>query len=308
MKILTVCSVNSGKIAPFVIEQAATLKEKGCEMDFFTVEGKGIRGYLRNREKLNRKINEFHPDIIHAHYGLSGLLANLQRKIPVITTYHGSDINDRKILRLSKIVIFLSRFNIFVSQKNIDIAKPKKNYALIPCGVNIDIFKPLNRNECRNKLGFGEEEKLILFSSSFDNRVKNPALAKEAVELLKNTRLIELKGYGRQQVCELMNAVDAVLMTSFTEGSPQFVKEAMACNCPIVSTDAGDVKKLIFDVEGCFICPFSAKEIAEALQTVFFLNKKTAGRNKILNLDNQQIAEKIMNIYRNVVPDRHSVG
>ncbi|MDR0830723.1 MAG: glycosyltransferase family 4 protein [Prevotellaceae bacterium] len=301
MKTLIVCSKNSGKIAPFILDQAESLKAQGIEIEFFTVSSKGLRGYLKSRKGLLQIINDFQPNIIHAHYGLSGLLANLQRKIPVITTYHGSDINNKKVLKFSKIAIFLSKFNIFVSQKNIEIAKPKKNYDLIPCGIDFDIFKPLDKEKCRAKFGFTNDEKLVLFSSSFDNQVKNSELAHSAVNLLPNVKLIELKGYTREQVCELMNAADAVLMTSRTEGSPQFIKEAMACNCPIISVNVGDVESVIADTENCFVCAYNAEEIAENLQKIIIANTRTTGRNKVLNFDNKKVAKKIIDIYKKII-------
>jgi len=300
MKVLIVCSKNSGKIAPFILDQVESLKVQGIEIDFFTISQKGLFGYWKSRRGLIQKISDFQPEIIHAHYGLSGLLANLQRKIPVVTTYHGSDINNLKVLRFSKIAVCLSKFNIFISQKNINIVKPKKNYALIACGVDTELFKPLEKIECREKLGFTNDEKFVLFSSGFDNRVKNSTLAKAAVKLLPDAKLIELKAYTREQVCLLMNAVDAVLMTSFSEGSPQFIKEAMAVNCPIVSVDVGDVREVIDDTENCFVCSHSEKEISEALQKIFFVNKRTFGREKILKFDNKIVAEKIIEIYKNV--------
>ena len=302
MKILIVCSKNSGKIAPFILDQAESLEEQGIKIDFFTISRKGLHGYLSSRKELLQKIKEFQPNIIHAHYGLSGLLANLQRKIPVVAIYHGSDINNRKILRFSKIAILLSKFNIFVSQKNIDTVKPKRNYALIPCGVDTKLFKPLDKHECRIKLGFSENEKLVLFAGAFDNKVKNAELAHQAISLLQAVKLIELKGFTRQEVAILMNAVDAVLMTSRSEGSPQFIKEAMACNCPIVSVNVGDVKEVIFGVEGCFISINNADEIAENLQKAISFGK-TAGREKIieLGLDSETTAKKIINIYKQVI-------
>jgi len=300
-RILIVCSINWGKVAPFVLDQAESLKVQGIEIDFYTISQKGLWGYLKSRKGLLQKIKEFTPDIVHAHYGLSGLFANLQRRVPVVTTYHGSDINYRKMFRFSRMAIVLSKFNIFVSQKNIEKVKPEQNYALIPCGVDTELFKPLNKAECRAKLGFTNDEKIVLFSASFDNKIKNPVLAKNAIELLPDVRLIELKGYSRQQVSLLMNAVDAVLMTSFTEGSPQFIKEAMACNCPVVSVDVGDVKDVISGVENCFITPYDHKIIAECLHNVISSGKRTMGRDKISHFDNQLIAEEIVKVYNKVL-------
>jgi glycosyltransferase involved in cell wall biosynthesis len=303
MKILIVANFNGGKFAPFVEEQAQAIGNQGIDIVYFGVEGKGISGYLKNRKQLINSIKAEKPDIIHAHYGLSGLLANLQRKIPVITTYHGSDINNKKALIFSKISILLSKFNIFVSQKNINTAKPKKNFALIPCGVDKEIFNPKKKAECRANFGFGENEKLVLFSSSFDNTVKNAELAKNAVAMLNNVKLLELKGYNRLQVSGLMNAVDVCLLTSFSEGSPQFVKEAMACSRPIVATDVGDIQQVFGDTEGCFLTDFNVEHCAEQLKKALEFaqkNEHTNGCNRleILQLDNKTIVNKLIEIYK----------
>ena len=124
MKILIVASYNKSRFVPFIVEQAEALKVAGCDVDWFGLQGKGVKGYFKNLPALKNKIKECQPDIIHAHYGLSGLFANLQRKVPVVTTYHGSDINERKVLRFSKLAMRLSSWNIFVSQKTLRIAKP----------------------------------------------------------------------------------------------------------------------------------------------------------------------------------------
>ncbi len=305
MRVLIVANYNKDQFTPFITEQVDSLKSLGVDVDYFGVVGKGNLGYLKNRKKLIRKIKGFQPDIIHAHYGLSGLLANLQRKIPVVTTYHGTDINNDKVFRYSKISIFLSSFNIFVSEKNRTKAKQTKKQALIPCGVDIDLFKPIEKQDAREKLGYKQEDKLVLFAGAFDNKLKNAELAKEAITQLGDVKLIELKGYTRQEVALLMNAVNTVLMTSFTEGSPQFIKEAMACNCPIVSVDVGDVKEIASDVKSCFISDYDVSEIAGNLQKAISLDKTTS-RDRIikLGLDSKTIAKKIIGIYKQVVAEK----
>ncbi|MCL2597538.1 MAG: glycosyltransferase [Paludibacter sp.] len=305
LKILIVCSKNSGRIAPFIAEQVDFLKKANCNVEIFTVEGKGSWGYLKNYRKFLRKISDFQPVIIHAHYGLSGLLANLQRRVPVVTTYHGSDINSKKVLRFSKIAILLSKFNIFVSQKNIQTAKPKKNYALLPCGVDTEIFIPLNNKDViRENYNLDITKKYVLFSSSFDNAVKNYYLAEKVINKNKNVTLLELKDYTRQQVSELMNAVDCALLTSFSEGSPQFIKEAMACNCPVVSVDVGDVREKLEGVANCYVTnTYDENEIVACLLKVLEQNSRSNGREKIieLKLDNKLIIKELIKIYHNIL-------
>ena len=117
MKVLIVASYNTGSFSPFVVEQMQALCQQGIEIDTYGIVGKGLLGYLKNINGIRRKICEFQPDLIHAHYGLSGLCANIQRKVPVVTTYHGSDIHSNGwILKMSRFSIKLSDYNIFVSK------------------------------------------------------------------------------------------------------------------------------------------------------------------------------------------------
>lgn len=303
IKVLIVCSGNSGKVAPFISEQADSLKNVGVELDFFIVKGKGMFGYLGNQAQLKKKIELFKPDIIHAHYGLSALLANLQREVPVVSTYHGSDINEPRVYWLSRLAMQLSKYNIFVSEKNIKLAKQRNKLALIPCGVNMIMFTPQDKNQARAKLMWSNELKYILFAGSFDNHVKNPGLAINAVSRLNNVKLIELKAYSREEVALLMNAADLCLMTSHSEGSPQFIKEAMACNCPIVSVNVGDVANIIDNVEGCYMAPNEIEGLTFTTEKALMFNARTNGRNKLIdmNLDLTSVAIKIRNVYLDVL-------
>lgn len=308
MKVLIVGALKpTGRLLPFVHEQAEALQAAGLEVDYFAITGKGIIGYLRCRKPLMQKIRKFLPDVIHAHFGLSGLLANLQRRVPVVTTYHGSDINVPRVLRFSKMAMQLSAFNIFVSKRNIQIALGvknqesgvKKNYMLLPCGIDVDNFAPRTREEARRTLGWGMDEKKVLFAGAFDNAVKNAELAKQAIKLLNKVELVEMKGYSRTDVANLFYAADVLLMTSFTEGSPQVVKEAMACGCPIVSVDVGDVAERITGVEKCYIAERTPEDIAAKLQLVLEDAQRTNGREQLLamGLDNKQVAETLIKIY-----------
>lgn len=303
MKVLIVASYNRYRFTPFIVEQVEALKSSGVVCEFFGIEGKGLKGYLSSLAPLKKKISEFNPDVIHAHYGLSCLLACLQRKVPVVSTYHGSDINVPKVLRFSRMAMRLSAYNIFVSTKNARTAGLKKKYSIIPCGIDLASFPFQSKEDARNTLGWGMDEKKVLFAGAFDNVVKNAALAKEAASLLPGVDLIELKGYNRQQISTLMHAADAFLMTSFSEGSPQVVKEAMACGCPIVSVDVGDVKEVIDGVEGCYVVPSDPNLIADALMSVIGQGNRTVGRNRIIDLGylNDQVAEKLVSVYEKVL-------
>ncbi len=303
MKVLIVARCKNGHYAPFITEQMEAIRKQGVDCEYFGITGKGIAGYLRQFPALMKAIRAFRPDLIHAHYGLCGLLANFQRRIPVVTTYHGSDINDFKAFKLSKKAIRRSRFNIFVSQKNVDTAGPEKDYALIPCGINLEDYPLVDKAEARKTMGMDPSKKYVLFAGAFDNRVKNAPLAQEAMKLVPDATLLELKGYSRAQVATLMQAVDAFVMTSFTEGSPQVIKEAMACGCPIVSVDVGDVKERIGGIPGCYIADRDAEDIANKLREAMAFEGKTLGRATVMDdgLSNVSIASRIISIYKTLV-------
>lgn len=286
-------------IAAFIEEQTDALRSMGIIIDYFLIKGKGIKGYLKYFPKLRKKIYEFTPDVIHAHYSLSGLLANIQRRIPVVTTYHGSDINEKSNLILSKVNIQLSAWNILVSAKMADRSRIKKKYSIIPCGVNSNLFYPRDKGICREIMGLDSDTKYALFSKQFDDAVKNYPLAKEAIEKLEGWKLIELIGYTHEQVAILMNACDVALMTSFSEGSPQFIKEALACGVPIVSTNVGDVEENIRGIENARICMFDANDVAKKIQQVVSVGKLNGCRDN--KFDNTYIAKRLVDIYKRVI-------
>lgn len=308
MKILIVCSGNQENFNfkihhAFVFEQIESVrKDYQIEYDTFFIKGKGVVGYLNNLKKLRNKIREYSPDIVHAHFGLSGLLASLQRIVPVVITFHGSDANVPQLKPLSSIGARLSKYKIFVSDKIRKKINGNNRYSIVPCGINLDIFYPINLKIAREKLNMNPEKKYILFSSSFTNAVKNATLALSAIGMLQfSVELIELKDKSRDQVNLLLNASNLLLLTSTSEGSPQVIKEAMACNCPIVATDVGDIRDVISNTEGCYITTFDPADVAEKINLAFEFNKRTNGRDKIQHFDNNIIAKKIFDIYQKVI-------
>jgi teichuronic acid biosynthesis glycosyltransferase TuaC len=274
MRILIVASGNTKAVSPFIIEQVESLKKIDIHIEYFLIKGKGWTGYLKSLSKLKKKIKNKKFNLIHAHYGLSGLLATLQRKIPVIITFHGSDININKNYKWSFIASRLSSKNIFVHKdqpKKLKVMLNEKD--IIPCGINLKIFQPKDKVALRKKLNWDQKKVYILFSSSFDKPVKNVNLAYKSTQNIKNSELIELKNYTKIELSNLMNAADLLLVTSFSETGPLIVKEAIACNCPVVSTDVGDVKEIIVKRKNSFVTSYNPKEIEAVIKKVIKLKK-----------------------------------
>ena len=309
MKILIVCRGNVKNFnfrinKAYIYEQIESIKKKyNISYDTFIIKEPGIRGYLKSYFKFIKKIKHERFDIVHAHYGISGLLATLQRKVPTIVTFHGSDINLLKVRVISYIAHKLANKSIFVSER-LALKLGVKSPTTIPCGVDLEIFKPFNKQYARTVMNLDSNTKYILFSSSFNRKVKNYALANSAVKLVAGkyeTKLLELKGYSREEVALLLNAVDLAFMTSLSEGSPQFIKEAMACNCPIVSTDVDDLLRRNSGTRGCFITTYSPEDVANNIKNALDFGQKTKCREKVLEYDNNLIAKKMIGVYTSII-------
>lgn len=316
MRVLIVTSGNSGQVAPFVQEQIEALAKLNVTFQIYKIVGKGIFGYLYNLPKLRQVVKCFRPDILHAHYGLSGFIGLLARRdFPIITTFHGNDINKIYPLQkfkpninryISSLVYNYSDFSIFVS---VDLAKQikadKRKSEVIPCHVNLSTFIPIDKNTARQKLNLDLTKKYALFSSSFKTPIKNYSMAKEACSFFENLELIELSGYSRGEVNLLLNACDIALITSFNEGSNQFLKEAMACNCPVVSTKVGDAEWIIGETVGCYMSEIELDQLKKCIEKALDFSSiqgKTNGRNRIidLKLDSENISKQVFRVYNEV--------
>ena len=310
MKVLIVSSVNGGQASPFVYEQVESIKRFGVEFEYYNVLGKGSSGYLRNVWPLKTKIKSYQPEIIHAHYGLSGMLSLLAKgRVPLVTTFHGNDINSLHPLNtlkpnwnkmLSRLVHFGDNHSIFVTEDIANQINAKSfNSDIIPCQVNLDIFYPVDKDVARKELNLLPGKRYVLFSSSFLTPIKNYPLAKQACLHFDNLELIELTGFSRHEVNLLLNACDLALITSYNEGSNQFLKEAMACNKPIVSTKVGDSTLIFGNTDGCYITKPDPEDVINNIKKALDFGQ-TNGRNRIieLGLDSDTISRRVLEVYK----------
>ena len=285
----------------FVKEQGEALREIGVNVFYFAIKGKGIKGYLSSLSKLNNAIKTNHIDLVHAHYGFCGALAVLQRRVPVVITFHNGETLSLKGKLISSIASRLSNYNIFVAQHIHDkLFGVPKGYSIIPCGIDLKLLPLVNKNDAARLMGLREDMPNVLFGGSFSNARKNYPLAKEAISLLPyEVNLIELKGFSRKEVNLLLCGCDLFLMPTKSEGSPQVVKEALACNCPIVATGVADIPELLSYVSQCYTTGFDASEIAGRIDSVLSSGQRSNGREKVIrmNLDNPQVARQIKAIY-----------
>lgn len=314
MKVLFVASGNKKfGVSAFVASQAKSLQEIGVEIVVFPVVGHGWKGYLSNLPKLRKTIKKENPDLIHAHYTTCGLLASFVTRKPIIVSVLGS-FPDPKAFKLKWVRFFIK--HIWAQT----ITKSKRTAAqiglpgihIIPNGVNLEQFKPYPFEESRQLLGFDDEHKYVIFVSSPARPEKNYWLAEEVVKQLNDqaVRLIPVYDKPHDEVVRYMSAADILILTSVSEGSPNVIKEAMACNCPIVSTDVGDVRERLEGLDGCYIVagnsmdkqsPDLVKTMTDKLRLALTFNRRTEGRLRIVKdrISTADVANRLINIYSN---------
>ena len=318
MRILLVHSGNAvgGETSKytFVREQGEALQQLGCEVEYYAVVGKGMKGDWQNVKPLRKKIREFKPDIIHAHYGLCGMVAVLaaRKEVPVVVTCHNGETLTKYGNIITSLALRRAEYTICVAQHIYDklYLKPKR-YCIQPCGIDLKDLPLTDKHAAMKEMGLSDEKVNILFGGSFANARKNAPLAKAALEKLENERisgagefnLIEMKGFNRHQVAMLLNGCDMLLLPTKSEGSPQVLKEAMACNCPVVATDVADIAFLLEGVTNSYVTTFDPKDVSDKIQRVIDCGERTNGRERIeeLRLDNPQVAETILGIYKSVL-------
>ena len=306
MKVLFVSSGNSKDgISSIIKNQGESLEREGIKITYFTIKGKGLIGYLKNVKVLRGFIKENNFDLIHAHYSMSAFVASLAGVKPLIVSLMGSDVKSDKLFK-----VFIYLFNMIfwtktiVKSEDMKLSLGIKGAKVIPNGVDLDKLKPLNQLECKKNLEWDIEKKQILFASNPNRYEKNYPLAEKAFSLLNdiNYELKVLEDIPNEQMPLYLNAADLVLLTSLWEGSPNVIKEAMACNRPILSTDVGDVSILLNNVNGCDIIEADAEEIASKIRYSTKKIPETNGREKLklLKLDSTNVAFKIIKLYKEI--------
>ena len=321
MKVLFVATGNSfsyyrGNYSPHVKGPGDALIQNGVDLEVFQIVGRGIRGYLSAIPKLRRFLRDNKFDIIHAHYGNCGIVAALSRSSEkLVVSYMGSDllgsINSKgqytlmgnAFVQVNKLcAFFINDYSIVKASIMKNRLWKKNNIEVLPNGVNFDDFFPMSMQEARRRLNISPGKKIVLFVSDPCIIIKNFKLAENAIKRFNNN--IEFKilsGMSQTELNVYYNAADLTLLTSIHEGSPNVIKEAMACNCPIVSTDVGDVKEVIGDTEGCYITSYDPDDVAHKINQAILFNKRTNGRESIKHLDSNKLAKKMINLYREIL-------
>src|SRR5215469_2046163 len=287
----------------FVRHQAEHLREAGHQVDVLRVGARHSRlKYLRSPLDVFLRTRQTRYDVVHAHYGLSGVPALFRKNTPLVITLHGSDaLLGRFQPLVSKAVCSLADAVIVVS-KGIFTRIPGE---IIPCGIDMQVFRPWDRAAARARLGLPQNKKLVLFPFDPERKVKRYELAQAAVGRLgdPDIQILAVGGKPNQEMPWYYSAADVMILSSASEGSPTSVKEALACNLPVVSTDVGDVRDIMEGIPGCEICDDDRDSLSAGLRRVLDRSphREFAGRAFMQRYDQTRIIAAILRVYERAI-------
>jgi teichuronic acid biosynthesis glycosyltransferase TuaC len=308
----------------FVEQQVRSLRQLGVEIEVvhFDRRSLGPRAYWKLGHRLRQEVERVQPALIHVAYGgvMADLATSAVRDRPVLVHYRGSDLlgshGEALLRRLTiHLGVVASRraavraTGVIVVSENLRAALPTRaanaNVWVVPSGIDLNRFVPLDQDESRSRLGWAPGRKHVLFPASPSRPEKRYQLAQAAVAGLRargwDVDLHPLDGVAHAEVPTWINGSDVVLLTSTHEGSPNAVKEALACNAPVVAVDVGDVHQRLASVQGCYVAAPRPDDLAEKLDLVLSTGRRVDARDTLAELSLERTAQRIFEIYRTVL-------
>jgi glycosyltransferase involved in cell wall biosynthesis len=311
----------------FVEQQVKGLRGVGLDVDVLMVDRTtlGYRAYLNLGTKVRKVVSVNRPALIHVMYG--GVMAKTVVKtitgLPVIASFCGSDLLGENLpgfFRKAAVRygVWCSHFaarrahGVIVKSKNLWEALPanvdKKSVRIIPNGVDLNRFTPMDSVECRQRLGWDQDRCHVVFPANSGTPTKRFWLAQAAVEEAQRAgvpaELHRLERVKHADVPLWLNASDCLILTSEHEGSPNIVKEALACGVPVVSVDVGDVAERIDGISGCHICSADPRNLAVGLVAVRKGPRRIQSGIAMDSLSLQNVAKRLVDFYHFVIAER----
>ena len=300
--------------AQFIQRQARFLEAACVEVDVYAFRGyKNPIRYLLAWWNVRRRMGRKRYDLTHAQFGQSALLL-FPKRLPLVVTFRGDELQgipgDRtgRLTWSGLVLRWLCRVMARRADATIVVSEHMKRYLddgaaayVIPSGLDFSLFRCTPREEARRRLGLPPAAHLVLFVGNPDLARKRYPLAQRAIAILNQSlpaQLIVGWGVPHVDMPVLMSACDALLFTSMQEGSPNAVKEALACDLPVVSVEVGDVPVRLQGIEGCELCSDERPEtIAAALERVLRRGQRIAGRQAVQQLDENLITQQVLGVY-----------
>jgi glycosyltransferase involved in cell wall biosynthesis len=296
----------------FFESQIRALEAVGVECTALGVPGefepgsyRSLTDYLRYAPQvLDHSLDGY--DVVHANWGLLGPFALAQPTRPVVLTLWGSDVmSDRRWLTET------SRFSARHADATVlpsEAMRPALDGAgeqfHVPFGVDLDRFRPLDREAARERVGWTTDDPVALFPYDPSRPEKGYDRAERVVERADvDVDLRTVTGVPHDRMPDYMNASDVLLVTSRRESGPMVVKEAAACDVPVVSTDVGFVRETLSSVSHTYVRDEEAA-LAEALESAIEGPRRSDARATLEGLGLETMGERLAGVYERVLAER----
>jgi glycosyltransferase involved in cell wall biosynthesis len=297
----------------FVQAQMESLRPLGVDYDVLFIDGQeSLWNYIRAIGQMRRRLRSNHYNLIHAHFGLSGWVARFQLSIPVVVSFLGDDVLGRpdhsgritlvgRCFQVSSFLLARLVSAVIVKSREMQSKLRLKTAHVIPNGVELGLFRPMDRSEARRALGLDPHKKFVLFPYNTAEARKRYDLIEAAVARARakipELEILVVRGLPRSRMPFYINAADVFVLASVIEGSPNAVKEAMASNLPVITVDVGDALELIGPTEGCHLVPREVEVMASKIVEVILHGTRTRGREWIARLSIENVAQQIVGVY-----------
>jgi teichuronic acid biosynthesis glycosyltransferase TuaC len=299
----------------FIASQARSLVQAGAAVDVLYVQGYvGAKAYAKALVGIPLVARRKAYDIVHVHYGHTIAAALGVTARPLVASFCGEDLlgAPRASGDTLKSRVEVAAFRQAARAATVTITKSqemervlpepvrRRNHVL-PNGVDLERFRRSSRADARAQLGWDRDERVALFLGNPNDPRKNVELAHAtAAELRRRGEAVRLH-IGWEVVPDAvplhLNAADCLLFPSRSEGSPNAVKEAMACELPIVATAVGDIPERFAGVEGCAIAEPAPAAFADAAQEALRAGRAPQARAAVRAFGLDRVADRLLDIY-----------
>jgi len=293
----------------FVRDQVDALRTiDGLDVEVLAFTPTGAVSYVRAARVLRRRFAPRGFDVVHAHYGLTGWSALGVRHARHVVTFHGTDLHHPLVGRLSRALATRLSLPAPVSGSlarsavGLHGAGVTRRVAILPCGVDLERFRPLDRSECRRRLGLDPAGRYLLWPARPGRPEKRLPLARELADRLPGVELLTLGAVPGEDVPAWVNAANAVLVTSERESFGLAALEALACDVPVLSTDVGVAPVALRGIEGTLCEPFEVDRWLEAVRGhVEAEDPRVRGRARAAAFGKERMAERVAAAYADVL-------
>lgn len=293
------------------------LLDSGVQVDLLYL------GNLKNPREVREAVGnlrrvEIDYDIVHAQYGsLCGLVTSAARGPKRVLSLRGNDwtywgggtLRGRAHSRLAWgfTRAAVPRYDLVLTVSDRMASEVRSRYSdvdvqVFPSPIDLTHFAPSSKTAARRTLGLSETGRYILMTAAdLKDANKRPELAKATADLVRqqlpNTQLLVASGVAPSEMPLWVNAADILICTSVTEGWPNCVKEALACDVPFVATDVSDLSAIAAVEPSCRVAQDNPEDLANEVLGVLTSDHRPQLRRYVAEMDAEVLTGNLLRSY-----------